>query len=70
MAFTQSDVDALKKAIATGARAVVYQSGEERSEVQYKSLAEMRTALAMIEAEATPAAKPLRATFVRFERDF
>lgn len=69
MAFSQGDIDALKKAIATGAKSVLYQSGDERREVQYKSLAEMRTALSMMEAEVAGSARPLRTTFVRFERD-
>lgn len=48
MAWTQSDVDALKAAIATGARRARMSNGEE---VEYRSLDEMRTALRLMEAE-------------------
>lgn len=69
MPFTSADIDKLKRAIATGARSVVYQSGDERREVSYKSLAEMRAALAMMEAEVSgSASRPLRTTYVAFER--
>lgn len=47
MAFTETDRDALKAAIAKGARRV--RIGAE--EVEYRSLAEMRQVLAMIEDE-------------------
>lgn len=48
MAWTQSDADALKAAIATGARDVTYSDG---SRVVYRSLDEMRQVLAMIQGE-------------------
>lgn len=70
MAFTQTDIDALKRAIATGARSVVYQSGDERREVTYKTTAEMVRVLSMMESEVSGAsAAPLRVTYARFERD-
>lgn len=47
MAWTQSDIDALKAAIARGVKVV--QMGSER--VEYASLSEMRAALSMMEAE-------------------
>lgn len=47
MAWTQEDADALRRAIANGARRVQV-NGEM---VEYRSLAEMRQALAMIEAD-------------------
>ena len=47
MAFTQHDIDALKKAIGTGALRVRFIDRE----VTYRSLAEMRTTLAMMEAD-------------------
>lgn len=47
MAFTQSDADNLRRAIARGVR-TVKMNGEE---VQYNTFAEMKAALAMIEAE-------------------
>jgi transcriptional/translational regulatory protein YebC/TACO1 len=52
MAWTQDDADALKAAIASGARDVTYSDG---SRIVYRSLAEMREVLAMIEAEVAGA---------------
>jgi hypothetical protein len=51
MAYTQSNVDALKKAIATGVRKVRYESNGEVRETQYRSIAEMKAVLADMEAE-------------------
>lgn len=48
MAFTQSDVDELRRAIATGAMRVRYADGRE---VQYRTLAEMRETLTMMTDE-------------------
>lgn len=45
MAFTQTDIDALKEAIGSGALKVRYADGRE---VQYRSLAEMREILRMM----------------------
>jgi hypothetical protein len=47
MAFTQSDADTLRRAIASGARTLKL-NGEE---VTYGSLAELRAALNMVERE-------------------
>lgn len=47
MAWTQSDIDALKAAIATGARDVSYSDRR----VSYRSLDEMRTILRMVTDE-------------------
>ena len=47
MAWTQSDIDSLKAAIAKGVKVV--QMGTER--VEYASIAEMRSILGMMEAE-------------------
>lgn len=52
MAWTQSDIDALKAAIATGARRARMSNGEE---VEYRTLEEMRTALRLMEAEVNAA---------------
>jgi len=51
--FTSDDIVALKRAIATGALRVRYPDG---SEVTYRTLAEMRETLRMIEVDAGPAA--------------
>jgi len=48
MAWTQDDADALKAAIAAGAKDVTYSDG---SRVVYRSLAEMRETLRLIENE-------------------
>lgn len=48
MAFTQTDIDTLKAAIASGALSVRYADGRE---VTYRSLKEMRETLNMMSAE-------------------
>lgn len=52
MAWTQSDVDALKSAIATGVKDVQYSDG---SRMTYRSLDEMRSILADMAAEVAGA---------------
>ncbi len=46
--FTQSDIDTMKAAIATGAMRVRYADGRE---VQYRTLVEMRETLRMMTDE-------------------
>jgi hypothetical protein len=53
MAFQQSDIDALKAAMATGTMRARYADGRE---VQFRSLAEMRETLRMMQAEVDAAA--------------
>lgn len=48
MAFTSDDIDTLKTAIATGALRVRYADGRE---VTYRTLAEMRETLRMMNGE-------------------
>jgi len=62
MAFTQADIDKLKAAIATGALRVRYADRD----VMYRSLAEMRQTLAMMEEEVAAAAGRTRTRQVRF----
>lgn len=50
MAWTQKDIDALKAAIATGATKVRF---ADNREVVYRTLADMRSTLAEMRAEAT-----------------
>lgn len=50
MAYTQTDIDDLKAAIASGALRVRYADGRE---IQYRSLADMRETLSIMQAEAT-----------------
>lgn len=51
MAFTQSDIDALKAAIGTGTKRVEFGSGETRRLQEFRTLAEMQAILAQMEAE-------------------
>lgn len=53
MAWSQSDIDAMKKAIATGALHVDYPGG---GGVTYRSLADMRSILGDMQAEVNAAA--------------
>jgi hypothetical protein len=50
MAFTQTDVDALKAALATGALKVRYADGRE---VTYRSLSDLQRAIAIAAAEVS-----------------
>ena len=54
MAYTQSDIDTLRAAIATGATLVRFGSGPDSREVRYRSLADMRSILADMIAEVSP----------------
>ncbi len=51
MAYSQDDIDTLKRAIATGSRKVRYESGGEVREVTYRTLSEMTAVLGMMERE-------------------
>lgn len=53
MAYTQADLDAIKKAIGSGARRVRYADG---SEIEFRTMAEMEAAKAAIIAEVSPPA--------------
>ena len=53
MAYTQTDIDTLKTAIASGALEVEFGSGAERRRVKYRSLADMRSTLADLIAEVS-----------------
>lgn len=57
MAYTQKDIDALKAAIATGATKVRF---ADNREVTYRTLAEMRSVLAELAAEALGSTRPAR----------
>lgn len=50
MAWTQSDIDALKAAMAQGIKRVRYVSGE----VEYQSVDDMRKVLADMQREVSP----------------
>ncbi len=68
MSYSQAQIDALRKAIATGAKRVVYEAGGEKRDTTYHSFDEMRRALAMMEQEAGQVLRP-RTTFVEHHRD-
>lgn len=51
MAYTQADLDAIRKAIASGALRVRYPDG---SSIDYRSMAEMEATEAKIKAEVSP----------------
>lgn len=65
MAYSEADIAALKQALALGVRRVRYPDG---SELEYRTLEEMRATLAMMEAEVagTSARGRSRAVRVRF----
>jgi hypothetical protein len=65
MAWTQADVDALKAAIATGARSVRY--GDKT--VEYRSLDEMRQVLRDMQDEVSPATAGARCSYATFSKD-
>lgn len=67
MAFTLDDYTALKAAIATGARKVVYRSSGEEREVTYRDQDEMERSLRMMEDELFPSSKT-RVTLARHNR--
>ncbi|KAI93925.1 hypothetical protein T281_13800 [Rhodomicrobium udaipurense JA643] len=67
MAYQQADIDALKRAIATGGRKVRYESGGEVREVTYRSLDEMERSLAAMEREIAGASRP-RSVLVSHDR--
>jgi len=69
MAWTQADIDALKKAIKTGARRVEFGSGETRRVVEYRSLVEMQLILADMEEEVAGPLAPPRTAITQFDRD-
>lgn len=61
MAWTQDDADNLKASIASGTKDVTYSDG---SRIVYRSLAEMRETLALIQAEV--AGSTTRVRTIRF----
>lgn len=66
MAWTQSDIDTLKAAMAQGVKRVRYVSGE----VEYQTFAEMQQLLAKMEREAHPENAAPRRTVGRFVNGF
>lgn len=69
MAWTQADIDALKKALKSGARRVEFGSGETKRVVEYRSLAEIQQILADMEEEVAGPLAPPRTAITQFDRD-
>ncbi|WP_315734181.1 MULTISPECIES: phage head-tail joining protein [unclassified Bradyrhizobium] len=69
MAYTQDDIDALKAALATGARRVKFGSGPDSRDVEYQSRAEMLAQLSDMTREVTGTAPAPFVSFVRHCRD-
>lgn len=69
MAYTQADIDALKAAIATGAKRVKFGAGPDARETEFRSLEEMRSTLADMIAEVSPASVSPRVTYAEHCRD-
>ncbi|MFJ3259854.1 phage head-tail joining protein [Pseudomonas sp. NPDC086581] len=60
MAYTQSDLDAVDRAIATGERTVRFSSPTGDRTVEYRSINELKTARDLIKAELAAADTPPR----------
>jgi hypothetical protein len=69
MAWSQTDIARLKKAIATGARRVVFGSGETRREQEFHSLKDMLDLLSRMESDVAGAQAPQRFAVTEFIRD-
>ncbi len=69
MATLDEQIAALKAALGSGAMEIEY----ETHRVKYRSVAELRAALSVLEAEklkaSQPAGQPTRTTFAQFESD-
>ena len=66
MAYSQADIDALKRAIATGASKVRFSDNREAT---YRSLAEMKETLRDMEADVSPATAQSRTVLIEHSRD-
>lgn len=69
MAYTQADIDALKAALASGAKRVKFGSGPDSREVEYFTRAEMLAQLDDMTKEVTPTPLPPRVSYVQHSRD-
>jgi hypothetical protein len=66
MAWSQTDLDSIEAAIATGAKRVRYQTHE----VEYQSISDMLRARDVIKAAIEPDSNSARTTVARFHRGF
>ena len=69
MPYTQADLDTIDAAIATGAKRVRFGSGPDAQEVEYRSLAEMRSARDMVAGVVNGTASGPRVTLAEHLRD-
>lgn len=69
MAWTQSDIDRLRRAIATGAKRVEFGDGQTRNVKEFHSLRDMLDLLSRMEDEVAGAQAPQRWSVTQFERD-
>ncbi len=68
MAWTQQDIDALKTAMKSGRKSLTTKHGDTLTQMEFRSLAEMRALLAEMEAEVNPASAEPRRTVAGFSR--
>lgn len=66
MAYTQSDIDALKDAIKQGVRSVRYSDGRA---VEYRDLDAMLQTLQIMQNEVNPSATAARCTYASYHKD-
>lgn len=66
MSWTQADLDGINRALATGARKVRF---ADNREVEYRSLADMRSVRDEIEAALGRRPEPVRTTYASYSRD-
>lgn len=69
MAITQSEIDALELAIASGVRRVEYVSGDTRRVVEYRSQGEMERALQTMKDKLAGSSGGTRVSYVQHGRD-
>lgn len=68
MAWTQTDIDELRKAIALGAKEVEFGAGPDRRRTVFRTLEEMRSLLSEMEAAVHPAKAAPRVSFIEHHR--
>lgn len=68
MAYSQTDIDTLKAAIATGALEVEFGAGPDKRRVKYRNLDQMQQTLALIIIEVSPASAPKTTSYIAHDR--
>lgn len=69
MSYSQSDLDTLDAAIASGAREVEFGAGPDKRKVGFRSLDEMLRTRRLIAADVSPSSVSPRVTFIQHSRD-